>query len=72
MPYSDTPNDYWTVQVNDLVGGWIVTNLPEPLSQHDKRIHGEEEHRGYIIAECSNKADAEILASLANRAGIRR
>lgn len=30
----------WTAQVNDLVGGWIVTTYPHPLSAHDTRPDG--------------------------------
>lgn len=57
----------WTVQVNDIVGGWIVTTYPFPSSEHDLRIEGNSLKCGYIIAECMTKADALAIAHLLNR-----
>ena len=56
----------WTVQINDLVGGYIVTNYPHPLSLHDYRENGDPTKRGHIIAECSSRGDANIIADLMN------
>jgi hypothetical protein len=58
----------WYAQVNDLVGGWIVTDLNKPLSEHDFRPfnHRNEENYGYVIAECMNQTDAERIADLLN------
>lgn len=59
-------DDVWTVQVNDLVGGWIVTDYPYPLSEHDHRPDGDSGRRGYVIAECSGEIDARRIAALLN------
>jgi hypothetical protein len=56
----------WTVQVNDLIGGFIVTNHPHPLSEFDHRPDGAVENRGYIIAETIRKEDADDIAALLN------
>lgn len=61
--------DRWTVQVDDLVGGWVVTSYPHPLSQHDFRPDGDPERRGYIFAECMSEKMAERLAGLLNAYG---
>jgi hypothetical protein len=60
----------WTPQVNDLIGGWIVTTYPHPLSAHDVRPEGDPNKRGYVIAECMVKEDAEMIASLLNQGGV--
>ncbi len=62
--------DKWTVQVNDLVGGWIVTDYQWPLSQHDTRPDGDPKKRGKIIAECVDPEDAQRIAFLLNDAGL--
>lgn len=56
----------WSAQVNDLVGGWIVTSHPHPLSEHDLRPDGDSTKRGVIAAECSIKAYAILIAKLLN------
>lgn len=56
----------WTVQANDLVGGWVVTNYPHPLSEHDMRKDGDPAQRGYVIAECMDWEDARTIAHLLN------
>lgn len=50
---------FFTVQVNDLVGGWIVTDYPHPLSLHDFL-------QGVVLADCMAKEEAELLAGLLN------
>lgn len=63
----------WTAQVNDLVGGWCVTNYPYPLSDHDFRKDGDPAKKGYVMADdfyC--REDAEVVARLLNGAGITR
>lgn len=62
----------WTMQVNDLVGGAIVTTYPHPLSEHDFRKDGDPQKRGYIIAECMTKSDAAEIAYLLNKARVQR
>lgn len=56
----------WTVQSNDLVGGYIVTDYPHPLSEHDTRESGDPERRGRILCECNDRNTAEWLAKLVN------
>lgn len=56
----ETP--YWTAQVNDLVGGFIVTNFPHPLSEHDVR-----EGRVTVACECTSGGMAELIAKQLNR-----
>lgn len=56
----------WTAQVNDLIGGAVVTTYPHPLSEHDHRKDGDPHKRGYVIAECMTMADAERIAGLLN------
>lgn len=50
----------WTVQLNDVIGGWIVTSEPKPLSQNT---------RHNIIAECISQADAQRVADALNSVG---
>lgn len=59
----------WTTQVDDLVGGWIVTTYPHPLSEHDTRVEGDPTKRGEIIAECHSEDDANLIARLLNEHG---
>jgi hypothetical protein len=56
----------WTVQVNDEVGGFIVTTYPHPSSAHDHRPDGDPRKRGRIIADCCCTEDAELIAELLN------
>lgn len=56
----------WTAQVNDLVGGWIVTTYPHPLSEHDTRPDGDPTKRGMIAAECPTEVMAGRLAGFLN------
>lgn len=78
MPYSDRPNDYWFVEeddTNDLDSfGYIVTTYPHPLSEHPINSGGKvsETIEAFVIAHCDFKDDAEMIASLLNRAGVRR
>ena len=56
---TDAP--YWTAQDNDLIGGYIVTNQPVPLSQL------ELDHEGVVIAcECHSEGFAPLIARLLN------
>lgn len=66
---------HWTAEVDDLIGGAIVTTYPKPASEHDNRKEsdgGVPWHRGYIIAEFMTMEDAEVVARLLNEAGIER
>lgn len=65
-------NQVWTAQVNDLIGGAIVTDYPHPLSEHDHRKDGNQEKCGYIFAVCMTMGDAGIIADLLNGAGTER
>ncbi len=56
----------WSAQVNDLVGGWIVTDYPHPLSEHDTRLEGDPRRRGKVIADCVTHGDAVRIARLLN------
>lgn len=58
----------WTVQKNDVVGGWMVTNFAFPLSMHT----GNYNSKCYTIAECANFEDAATIATLLNAAKIVR
>ena len=62
-------NKKWSVQVNDLVGGYIVTTYPHPLSQHDTRKGENKKDR--IAAECVSEQTAKRIANLLNRYGDR-
>ena len=62
----------WTAQINDLVGGFIVTNLERPLSGHDHRPEAADEDYGYVIADCMDRPDATTIARLLNEAWIER
>lgn len=53
----------WSAQVNDLVGGFIVTTYPYPAADHDFSYPPKS---GYIIAECITEADARRIAQLLN------
>lgn len=56
----------WSAQVNDLIGGWIVTTYPHPLSEHDHRRDGDLSKRGVIACECVDRAYAILIAKLLN------
>lgn len=62
----------WFAILNDLVGGWSVSNYPFPLSEHDHRIDGDPAKRGYVVADCMNREDAEVIAAILNREGYRK
>lgn len=63
----------WSAQVNDLIGGWIVTDRAIPMSQHDFNKEGfDPSKRGYVIAECMTETDARLIANLLNGAGYQR
>jgi hypothetical protein len=55
----------YSAQVNDLVGGWIVTDYPHPLSEHDNRPGGDQPF-GTIVAECSTEFAAKLISHLLN------
>ncbi len=57
---------FFTVQNNNLVGGFIVSSYPHPLSEHDHRPNGDPLKRGVIAAECITKPHAELLTGLLN------
>lgn len=65
---TDAMNHYWTAEVNDLIGGYIVTNCKKPASQVDITPESED----YVIADCPMEQDAIIIASCLNRAGVKR
>lgn len=70
MTGKELSTNKWSAQPNDLVGGWIVTRYPHPLSQHDHSIGDNPDktkRRGYIIAECNSRIDAEHIAILLNQ-----
>lgn len=63
----------WSEQLNDTIGGWIVTTYPHPDSeQHYYDKHGKVHAYGYIIADCTSEQDANQIATLLNIAGIER
>lgn len=53
----------WTVQINDVIGGWVVTTYPHPLSEHH---FGDPDRRGFVAAECVNRSYANLIARLLN------
>lgn len=83
---TDAPNHYWTAEVDDLAGGWIVTNSKKPASETcvpapvqkgspycrcGMLLKRHPKH--YIIAMMiPGEMDAVIIASVLNRAGVRR
>lgn len=75
-----TSSTTWYAKFNDLVGGWIVTTLNQPLSEHDNRRQVDIDRpgsppagpRGYVIAECMAHTDAELIAYLLNTHGVER
>lgn len=62
----------WSAQVNDLIGGWIVTDYAAPHSAHDFNKDGDLTKRGYIVAECMTEKDASTIAKLLNEAQYER
>ncbi len=56
----------WTVQLNDLVGGWVVTDYPQSLADHPRTPSGGGLARGRVIADCVTEADAQRIAHLLN------
>ena len=59
----------WSVQINDLIGGYIVTDYPHPLSEHDHRRKGDPDKAGDIACECVSGSMAEAIALLLNENG---
>lgn len=55
----------WTSQINDLVGGYIVTTYPYPISDHVFNGIDSLKH-GYVIADCMTEEDARRIAQLLN------
>lgn len=62
-------DEIWSAQVDDLVGGAIVTTFAAPASKHDHNRDGDPAKQGYIIAECPTMDDAQLVAGLLNAAG---
>lgn len=56
----------WYPIINDVVGGYAVSNLDEPVSEHDLRKEGNPEKRGYVIADFMTEDDAKVVAHLLN------
>ncbi len=56
----------WTAQINDLIGGWVVTDYPHPLSEHDFRLDGDTTKCSTDIIECRSLARANQIARLLN------
>lgn len=56
----------WYVNVNDMIGGWSVSNLDAPASEHDHRIDGDPNKRSYVVADCMTEDDAKIIVHLLN------
>ncbi len=59
----------WSAQIDDTVGGFIVTTYPHPASEHDRRKDGVPLKCGYVIADCMTLKDAQVIAHLLNREG---
>lgn len=51
----------WSAQMNDVIGGWIVTRRGKPLSEHN----GMDELRD-IICETVEEGSARLIAVLLN------
>lgn len=58
----------WYVNVNDLIGGWIVANVNLPLGDIDCRPpeRGGTMPDVRIIADCNSREDALRIAYLLN------
>lgn len=59
--------ELWTAQVDDLVGGWIVTTYPFPYAEHpdrehDSRIGGVDRD----VISCWSEDRAKLVAGLLN------
>lgn len=55
----------WYVNENDVFGGWAISNLDLPLSQHDHREDGDPKLRSYVIADMfMTEEDARVIAHL--------
>jgi hypothetical protein len=59
----------WSVQINDLVGGYVVTDYPHPLSAHDHSAGGDPTKRGCVIATCMTEWEAQCIANALNSVG---
>ncbi len=60
----------WTIQVDDLIGGWILTDYPYPPSEWDLRPDGDKTKRPSQAANFwggeSSRDFAEHIATLLN------
>ncbi len=63
-PWSDHP---WSAQVDDCVGGWIVTRFPYPMSLHDHRPDGDPSNRGEVVCMFASEEMAHLIATLLNK-----
>jgi hypothetical protein len=54
------------VQVDDTIGGFVVTSYPHPMSEHDFRKDGDPTKRGEVAAECRSEPMAQRIAGLLN------
>ncbi len=62
-------NEPWTAQVNDIIGGWIVTRYPRRLSEHPYfSSRSPQRKNDVVIAECMTEADAQRIADALNKA----
>lgn len=61
----------WYPVENDLIGGWAVSSLDKPLSQHDMRpeADGDPSRSGYVIADLMERKDAIFVALLLTSIG---
>ena len=67
----------WSAQKNDLIGGWVVTTYPGPMSEHDfsgrgetptwENRHTSKDKCGYVLADCHTEQDAIIIANEMNQ-----
>lgn len=58
--------ELWTAQVDDLVGGWIVTTYPFPYAEHPNR--GDDPRIGVDrdVISCWSEERAKQVAELLN------
>jgi hypothetical protein len=58
-------SEKWTVQDNDLTGGWIITDHPYPLSLLDRNV-------AVVIGGTFNRPIAHRIADLLNFFGVEK
>lgn len=58
---------HWYVQVDDTVGGFVVTDINIPVSAMDHRPNGDPEKKARILAECCTIDDAVVIAYAMNK-----